>query len=139
MEEHLNFLYECDKELITEELEWDFSRNFYRIEADVLAQNGEQIKFKGTYSPRSRDFSFILLYKRKHIVRQFDMEPRHWNPDGTVAIGEHKHRWSDTYNDTYAYTVDDIDTSNINKAIFDFFEECNISYSKVSYKPILMI
>lgn len=139
MEEHLQFLYTCNKEFVTKVLKWVEERNFFRIEGDIIAQNGEYIKFKGTYSPRSKNFSFILLYKRKYIIRRFDMEPRHWNPDGTLIEGEHKHKWTDEHLDTIAYKVDDIDTNDINQAIFDFFEECNIDYNGVIYQPFISI
>ncbi|WP_010631884.1 DUF6978 family protein [Sporolactobacillus vineae] len=135
MDDHLQFLYTCDKELCHGKLEWKEERNFMRIESDVIAQNGEHILFKGTYSPRSHDFSFILLYRRKYVIRRFDMEPRHWNPGKKVLItGEHKH-----FDDGTAYNVHDINTSDVNQAIFDFFEECNIDYKKIEYHTLMMI
>lgn len=135
LEKELENLYKVQKELVDNSLRWTEGNGFYRLEASVLVPNGVKLKLKGTYNPKRNTFSFILLHKRKHKVRQFDLKS-HWNPDNTHVSGPHKHYWSAEYNDTIAYEVDDVNPTDVDEAIINFLDECNISYEGIKYIPI---
>lgn len=132
LEEELEQLYSIEKEIIEDILKWEHSQGFYRLSASIMSSNGVILKLKGTYNPKTNNFSFILLHKRKYVVRQFDKRS-HWNPDNTHVSGPHKHYWSDDYDTTMAYEVDDVNPDDINQAVFDFLDECKISYKGIKY------
>ena len=49
-------------------------------------------------------------------------------PNGYIFNGEpHKHKWTETYGDEWAYRVDDVPINDVEVALHAFLEECNIT------------
>jgi len=127
-------LYRMKKWIIEDELKWELRNNKYYLKATLLTEDGTELTLRGT---KHIKFSFCILYRNVIPIRRFDFYESHTNPDGTKISGgkPHKHKW-DGLNCNYAYEVDDIDISNVNKALFDFLDECNIEY-KGKYQLIM--
>lgn len=117
-------IYAEEKIVYGESLQWKYTNGSYRLKAAVIRQNGEELSLYGTLGQKR--YSFALNYRKTLLIRRWDYCV-HTNPDGTVMIGPHKHKWTDNYADNYAYQVDDVPIDSLNEGLLAFLEECNIS------------
>lgn len=117
-------IYNEDKIVRAEELTWRQSKEgSLKLQANVLRANGEEISLRGTCSKKR--YSFALLYKNSILIRKWDFR-RHTDPKGNVFPGPHKQPRPDKQSERWAYSVEDIPTNNIDKALLAFLKECNI-------------
>ncbi|MBM7624746.1 DUF6978 family protein [Sporohalobacter salinus] len=131
-------IYNEPKILTDKVIKWrwnDFSGS-YKLKANVITKKtSKNLDLHGVL--RNNKFGFVLLYQNCIRIRRFDFEERHYNPDGTLITGPHKHKWHQEYEDKIAYEVSDIDISDINQAFHDFLDECKIT-KKGRYKDLLI-
>ncbi len=87
-----------------------------RMGVTVLSPIGEHLAVSGRVSARKPHASHWMLVwgskaHREHpeTIRRLDLRDDHVNPDGKAwAAQTHKHLWSATENNAWAYTPDDI-------------------------------
>jgi hypothetical protein len=109
----------------------------WRLEATVVATDFPiGLRLVGNYG--ARHWGFALLMNNTPIRRCDFQWTGHRNPDGTMVEQPHKHRWDDVHRDREAYIPDDIDFSDVNRALFDFLKECNITLIG-SYQPLIAV
>lgn len=74
-----------------------------------------------------RRYSFSLLYRNAVTIRRWGCHPGHKNPNGELVEGPHKHYHDEGYEDDWAYpTGDEVSTSDVQQAFFDFLDEESI-------------
>lgn len=71
-------------------------------------------------------YSFSLLYRNAITIRRWGNHPGHTNPDDEPIDGPHKHKYIDGHEDDWAYETDDVSTSDVQQAFFDFLKEESI-------------
>lgn len=125
--ENMESLYEEEK-ILVEDVIWEeiTSRSGkYSTKAKVSAfDSGEMLIFHGEYW--GMRYSFTLRYKNT-IIRLWDFNDHH---EGMV---EHKHRFPESeIIEEDPYPAEDVTTSDVNQAVHDFLEECNIRVGDVS-------
>lgn len=116
-------IYEMEK-VIQEDWEWEHHGRNWVGEATVSCIGSDILLT--LYGRYNREYSFSLVYRGSKVIRRWD-NGKHKNPDGKWIEGSHKHKWTKQHEDTLAYEVDDINTSNVNQAFHDFLEESNIT------------
>lgn len=121
-EDLLEELYEQEKVLM-ENVTWESEHPEiprYSTTAGVqTAESDEFLQLHGEYW-RGK-FSFVLRY-RNTVIRLWDFNDHH---EG--ISGGHKHKFPQTEaRDDDPYAVDDATTSDVNEALLDFLDECNI-------------
>ncbi len=115
-----------ENKVIAMNLSWRFERNGYRIQANVLSlDSDEMLSFRGYVGKTNR--SFALLY-RNLPIRKYTVHDRHIDPVTSRVFKEpHKHSWDDVWEDKRVYIPNDIRIGNPNEEMMDFLKECNIS------------
>ncbi|MCK4444741.1 MAG: hypothetical protein KAW09_09370 [Thermoplasmata archaeon] len=116
------------EKFITEELKWEKKGTNKTIHAKVHVKGmpTTTLDFIARLNPRNR-YAFVLLYRYKQVLVKYDQVKGHINPREKKKLdGPHKHRYKDGLGDKWAYVVDNIAPNDVNIAIYDFFDECNI-------------
>lgn len=98
--------------------------------ATVLTEDGEGLDLSGYWQRVGRHnrtcWGFSLKYMG-HCVRSYDMAKVHKNPGAGKVRGPHKHMFSSSRIDRYAYKPDPpICENDPNQALLDFLREGNI-------------
>lgn len=130
-------LYKAEKYIDIDVIEWERINSRterYKLSIPIVTEDGESLILDAFYSPnskRGKNYSFCLRYKTTVIIRKWDNSYCHYKD-----YISHKHYW-DGYDSANTYEVNDICEDDVNKALFDFFEECNIKHNNVSYQKIL--
>lgn len=101
-------------------------RQRYRFKVRVIAPEFEgNIFLTGNASPDS--WGFVLLGPGNIRLRKISTpHPRHFHPDGTEADRCHKHSWTEDDDELWTYVPEGIRWENLNHALIDFVDECNI-------------
>lgn len=118
-------IYDMEK-VIEEDWDWEKRGEHYQGEVTVYCIDSDITLTLKAWKRRS--YGFCLLYKNSKVVRRWDDSSPHYNPDGEKITGPHKHYWDEEHEDKFAYEVDDVTTSNVDKAFMDFLDECNIEH-----------
>jgi len=97
-----------------------------RIKMPVWTDTGETLQLRGSVT-RGGDIQFSLVTGTQ-VIRKWHSHAGHYNPDGELVDGPHKHYPTSEYPQAKcAYsTGDDIPTDNFEEALSAFLEECNI-------------
>lgn len=119
--EEADLLYQVPK-YITEDLKWERTGHTLKMKVNVFTESADRLIL---YATSGRTYSFSLVYRGSSVIRRFDMKS-HKNPNGVVLIGPHKHFSHEKNMQSEAYLVDDIAPNNVNEAIMQFLQECNI-------------
>lgn len=113
----------------------------YVFQATALLQDGTGLDLSGYWKRIERlnrtRWGFALRYLG-HCVRSYDMAESHKNPGEHGRIkGPHKHRFSSSKIDRYAYKPNPpISEDDPNRALMDFLAESNIEL-RVTYQNFL--
>lgn len=116
------------EKFITGELRWEKKGTNKIVHAKVHVEGMPTITldFLARLNPRNK-YAFVLLYRDKQVLVLYDQFKGHINPGEKERLdGPHKHRYKDAFGDRWAYVVDNIIPNDVNTAIYDFFDECNI-------------
>lgn len=107
----------------------------YRADVRVLlTESGDvgTLDLVLTYNEKAQTFSFILRYGKTENIRRLDFNKSHMNPGANrrKTIGKlHKHKWTDAYQDRWAYEPKDIkDPWDVRRSLANFLDECHIDY-----------
>ena len=117
-------------------LSWSGRQDFYKLQADVLLEDTDEIlDLRGNVGRTNR--SFALLY-RNTPIRKYTVHNVHRDPATNIVHREpHKHFWDDVWGDRRVYIPTDIRIGNPNEELMDFLGECNIRLSG-SYRPLTL-
>lgn len=120
--DRMELLYEERKELV-EPIEWDQLPNRgYTMDAKVEAIESEEIMtVRGELWGKA--YSFYLHY-HNNIVRLWDFNDHH-------EFEGHKHEYIEDGQYGEPYEVQHIPTDDVNEALNEFLDECNIEYDGV--------
>lgn len=116
--------------VVGEPIEWKpISESTKRFQFDVSVYSSEsdaRIRLMGRLG--FKHWSYVLLGPQNARLRRISV-PRdpHPNPDGTEMPPQHKHIWSEDYEDREVYIPTDISWDSYNEALRDFARECNIT------------
>lgn len=125
-------LYRADKRL-RQPVKWEQNqdaqhRNSMRTQAEAI-ETSELLTIAGEYF--GKRYSFVLMY-RNTPIRLWDFSDHH----AGITHG-HKHKFPiDEPKSDGPYDVNGVTTSDVNQALLDFLEECNIQYSHVAIEKI---
>ncbi|POB11082.1 hypothetical protein CO251_05920 [Sulfobacillus sp. hq2] len=107
----------------------------YRADARVLLTESGDVRpldLVLPYNDKAKTFTFILRYGKSENIRRLDFNKPHRNPGAnsrTKIDKLHKHKWTDAYQDQWAYEPGDIeDPSDVQKSLGNFLHECHIDY-----------
>lgn len=123
-------IYSLDKE-IREDWNWQSGPGglFEEVSVQCIHETHD-IMMKGWCSPvDTSEFWYSLNYKGGVEIRKWEPEGRHKNENGEMIQGSHKHKWTKIGQGDKVYSVDDVSTSDVNKAFQDFCDECNIDFN----------
>jgi hypothetical protein len=121
----------CTEEIVWQSVTTAFSH--HRFIVPVVTIDEDLLKWVGYAQTKYgvRRFGFSLTYKRKFVVRSWDLAKQHWSKKDqryVRGMGRHKHYHLDldTPRDVYEIPEGEISTSDPNQALIDFAKECNI-------------
>jgi hypothetical protein len=102
----------------------------YIFQAKVLTEDGTGLDLTGYWQKNGKHnctrWGFSLRYMG-HCVRSYDMATKHKNPGEGWIRGPHKHKFSSSKIERYAYKPDPpISETDANQALIDFLKESNI-------------
>lgn len=131
-EDLMDNLYDQEK-ILVEDVNWELEHPEiprYSTKAMVKTTDSDEIlQFHGEYW--GKRFSFVLRYQNT-VIRLWDFNDHH-----NGISGGHKHKFpEDEYKDDDPYAVDDVSTSDVNQALLDFLEECNIRIGDATISKI---
>lgn len=111
------------------------------FQAKVLTEDGTGLDLSGYWKKIGRHdrtrWGFALKYMG-HCIRTYDMASKHKNPGGGWVRGPHKHRFSSSKIERYAYKPDPpISETDANEALLDFLKEGNIELRGVGYQACM--
>lgn len=121
--------------VIDEDWRWQYKerKNKYEAEVNVKCLNeNTTLKLVGWLNKRE-SYSYSLLYKGSIPIRRWGGHSCHKNPDGTHLDSPHKHKWRQDVGTSYAYPTDDVATSDVDQAFFDFLNEESIEFKGTYY------
>ena len=134
-QETIDHLYKVEK-FCADKIQWQTvgsSYPHYRFIVPVVSEDEELLKWIGYAQEKRgvRRFGFALTYKRKFVVRSWDLSKQHWSKTAQryiKGIGRHKHYYLelDAPREVYEIEEGEIDISDHNQALPDFAKECNI-------------
>jgi hypothetical protein len=113
----------------------------YIFQAKVLTQDGTGLDLSGYWDKIGRHgltrWGFALKYMG-HCVRTYDMATKHKNPGEGWIRGPHKHKFSSSKIERYAYKPDPpISEADANQALMDFLNESNIELPSGTYQDFM--
>lgn len=117
-------LHEAPK-IIYENIEWEWDGQKYVATARVECKHRDDI-LRLVGWKNSRRYSFSLLYRNAITIRRWGDHPGHKNPDNEPIDGAHKHYYKEGHEADWAYETNDVSTSDVRRAFFDFLEEESI-------------
>jgi hypothetical protein len=111
------------------------------FQAKVLTEDGTGLDLSGYYDKVGRHdrtrWGFSLKYMG-HCVRTYDMAAKHKNPGEGWIKGPHKHKFSSSKIERYAYKPDPpISEADPNQALMDFLKESNITLRSGAYQDFM--
>lgn len=139
-QEEADRLYRLKKYIpVNNIIEWkvkcqNSERIAYELRIPVVSEEDHEFILIANYSrtkKRGINYSFCLLYKSCVKIRRWDMKHHYYKKPTS-----HKHKWDGT-NDHETYIVNDICLTDVNIALFNFLDECNIDYKNICYQTIL--
>lgn len=117
------------------EWEWDGRKHVGSVRVECIDRD-DVLRLSAWQN--TRRYSFSLLYRNAITIRRWGNHPGHTNPDGEPTDGPHKHYYEEGYEDDWAYTTDDVTTSDVRQAFFDFLDEESIELGgSASYQAAL--
>lgn len=132
-EEKMEALY-GQKKVLIEDFRWeqDGQSNRYTGRAKAKTVEGDEIlTVHGEKWGPMPKYSFVLRYQNT-AIRVFDINDHHEGIDGG-----HKHMYKGMpYGDNEPYPVNDVSTSDVNQALMDFLDECEIEPGDVNIDQI---
>jgi hypothetical protein len=115
--------------VIRGEFRWTKSGPFWK--AQVLIEDcyeGARVRVVGTYNPVTKNLSYALIWAGCRVRGLDRFGPPHPNPDGQLLGCPHKHRWTDSERDQWAYEPSDITASDREGVFRQFLAESNIRF-----------
>jgi len=111
----------------------DSMQNWIKCELEVENEIKTNLKLNlnCNYEERSL-FSFSLILNNAYRIAGLDYNGSHRNrhKDGNFWNSKtHKHRWTERCRDSWAYTPEDIISSDIKEVFVLFCKECNITHT----------
>jgi hypothetical protein len=70
--------------------------------------DGHTFTVKGWHNKKRTKLYYTIIHSEGKRVYCLDLGERHRQPDESLVAGIHKHRWTDEYEDQFAYIPDDI-------------------------------
>src|SRR2546428_6862236 len=123
------------RKLIKEDVQWhkaDQGESWLKCELNVENSLKVNLKlFLNWNTEESTLFSFSLILSNAYRIRGLDFNGSHKNrhTDTTRWLFQtHKHKWTDSCRDSFAYTPQDITADLIQEVFKQFCTECNIEY-----------
>lgn len=139
------------KKVTTDVLQWnddtDSESNVIRriFSVDLIAENGTELNWFGYYQNKRgiSKHGFTLKYKRKYIVRSWDMGSQHKShleQRYIRGVGRHKHFFLNSMHEREAYEIPEGEISILdpNEAVHNFADECSIQI-KFGYQSEIFI
>lgn len=111
--------------IIYDDIKWEWDGSKYVANARVECRDRDDV-LRFTAWRNNRRYSFSLLYRNAITIRRWGNHPGHTNPNDELIEGPHKHYYKEGYEDGWAYNTDDISTSDVRQAFFDFLDEESI-------------
>ncbi len=98
-----------------------------RVDEPVWAVSGESLRLRGSIARDGR-ITLSLTFRRTQPIRKWHSHDDHYNPDGELVPGPHKHYPTNEFPQAnYAYpTGDEIPGDDFDSALLAFLDECNI-------------
>lgn len=117
---------------IIEDINWVPVGSYYKCELNVRNELKVDLKlFINVNSKVPALYSFSLILNNCYRIAGLDVNESHSNKHTDRAKWKnetHKHRWTDTCRDSWAYTPPDIVISSLEDAFLAFCKECNIEF-----------
>lgn len=149
--DYIDHLYKVPKKTL-ESIEWqdngspdDTNCVKKKFLVDVLADSGELLRWRAWFQKKRGDkrHGFKLTYKKKYIVRSWDMGSQHYShvEDRYIrGTGLHKHYYLNSLHEREVYEIPEgeISIENPDQAVLDFADECNISIER-GYQHIILM
>lgn len=122
--------------VIDEDWRWRYKqrKDKYEAEAKVKCISENTTLSLVGWINRRKSYSYSLIYKGSIPIRRWGGHPCHKNPDGEHIQSAHKHKWRQDVGTSYAYETDDVSTSNVDQAFFDFLDEESIEFNGTHFK-----
>ncbi|WP_421773736.1 hypothetical protein [Gracilimonas sp.] len=112
---------------------------------DLIAEDGRELKWRGWYQNKRgiRKHGFSITYKKKYLVRGWDMGSQHWShleQRYIRGVGLHKHFFLNSMHEREVYEIPEgeISISDPNDAVRDFAIECNVDI-KYGYQNAILL
>lgn len=119
------------------EFRWIRVGTFWKAQAYLEdTYEGARVRVIGTYSPRTGNLSFALVWAGCRIRGLDRFGPPHPNPDGEILQCPHKHRWTDSERDQWAYVPADIRAFDKKGVLMEFLAECNIRFRGTYFEAV---
>jgi hypothetical protein len=134
-EQRANELSDTPK-IIDEDWAWEYKeqKDKYEAKASVKCiKENTTLKLVGWINSRM-SYSYSLIHRGSVPIRRWGDHPGHKNPDNSPVDGPHKHQWREDIGTGYAYATDDVSTSSVDEAFFDFCDEESIEFNGTHYR-----
>jgi hypothetical protein len=135
--EYADMIYKSSKQVVEDLISWrNISGKTQKIFIDVITDEGLELEVRGNYSwSGKKRYSFTLLYRKCINIRRWDDRMGHIDRCfGSVMNGPHKHYYCPEFGDSCSYETGDIRIGDVNGALMDFLDECNISMGCAKYQ-----
>jgi hypothetical protein len=138
--ELINHLYKVPK-VCPDYIQWkpntSVSYENHTFVANLVTEDEDVLEWRGYFQIKhfQRRWGFSITYRRKYVVRSWDMAKKHYSQlEGRFirGVGCHKHYYHDDDHPRAAYEIPqgEISVEDPNQAVIDFREECNIEFRR---------
>ena len=110
---------------IDQDIEWRQEDGYFQFRVPILCVEDYALRMIGSLTEHTGYYRYNLLLGDQP-ARMLHVGKGHHNPGCTKIGRQHKHKWTDTHDQHWAYEPTDIDFSGLERAFMTFLVECRI-------------